>query len=171
MKDSKDVYELLVSKFDYSVNEQDIKNHIIKNTGVNDDLFKLSKMKSNKETEINGNYVSFKVTTLHESDYRKNYRKIDGKRIWEPMYSVRDFQHDRSFKQNQFKRPKTMNWQANRNNQYVGRGNMNGNFVQRQRRLPPRFENNFHFRRMEPQNINTIWNDGNLKMGNNNRIN
>lgn len=138
----KEVYTVLVSKFDTSITQQDVINHIVRNTGMNDNLFKLTEMKSVKETDANKRYVSYKITILQESVYKA----ISDEQLWAPDYSVRDFYTESNFRRKnemQNRKQALSNWKSNRQNEYANKGFERRDFDQRKQRtqLPPRFMN------------------------------
>lgn len=85
--DSKDVYEIHVSKFDKKTIEKDIESHIIEKTNLkNSELFKITKLMS-KSDENDIKYVTFKISTLRNDVYGT----IMDPRIWEPDFRAREF--------------------------------------------------------------------------------
>lgn len=140
INESKEVYNLLVSKFDTSVSQQNLINHIVNNTGIENHSFKVTEMKSSKETEINKKYISYKITTLHANVYKA----IKDDNLWAPDYSVRDFNDERNVGQNSMPRQNksrvNVSWQPNRANENFS-GYRQRHIPEQRAQLPPRFRN------------------------------
>lgn len=86
INEDKDIYEIHVSRFDVSTTEEEINDHIMKNTQINSrDLFKVHKLISaNKRKQ---DYTTFKITTL-----TKNlYEMIKEEQIWAPNFEAREY--------------------------------------------------------------------------------
>lgn len=82
-KESK-VHEMYVSKFACDVTKEIVEQHILNNTDISKEAFKIEEMRStNNERERN--YKAYKITTLTH----KNYEEI--MQIWEPNFVAREF--------------------------------------------------------------------------------
>lgn len=148
MNDTKEVYCLLVSKFNTSVTQQAVINHIVNNTGLDANLFKLTEMKSNNESEGSKIYVSYKVTTLQEGVYNA----IRDESLWAPDFTVRDFYNERNFGRSKPYQNKKPTFQWNKDFYYGNRGL--GGFDQRKSTVPPRFRKSENVRRNGQPRIN-----------------
>lgn len=90
-KAKKTVYEMHVSKFAPGTTIEAITQHIVEQTDLSPDMFKVEKLIAVKEDEFKMDYVSFKTVTLkHEF-----YGMIMNPTNWEPNFTIRDFEQNK----------------------------------------------------------------------------
>lgn len=82
----KGLYEIFISKFATETTEKQIEEHIIDNTNINKDTFKIEKLISKKE-ENKKKYVSFKISTFK----KEIYNEIIDEKLWAPEFNARDY--------------------------------------------------------------------------------
>lgn len=144
--DSREVYEIHISKFRKDTKEANIVTHIMIKISINNELFKVTKLDTNER-----NYTSFKITTLHDDIYEQ----LMNNELWAPDFKARNYEHPKENRMN--KKPLKNRWQQKNDDNFItGRNEkwqndlrkttMERNFM---RNLPNRNVNNTTINRNE----------------------